>query len=123
MKWPITERRVKWEAKALPTASAWPSGSTLAVFPGAEAAEQGEAGGELSPRAGLHPHQIQLRLGFLARSPRDEGMLVLKDPPEQAGDRGAERAGSELGTCRALSGHTTADVFKGLFSRLCALLP
>lgn len=77
------------------------------------------AGGELSPCAGLHPDRALVSLGF----PRDEGMLVLKDPPEQAGDRCAERAGAELGTCHALSGHTPGDIFKGSFSCLCALLP
>lgn len=50
-------------------------------------------------------------------------MLVLKDPPEQAEDRGAERTGAKLGTSYALSGHIPGEIFKGSFSRLCALLP
>lgn len=36
----------------------------LSGFPDAEAAEQGVAGGKLSPRAGLHPDQTLLRLEF-----------------------------------------------------------
>lgn len=48
---------------------------------------------------------------------------MLKDPPEQAGNRGAERAGAKVGTCRVLSGHIPGEIFKGLFSCLCVLLP
>lgn len=80
------------------------------------------ASGELSQHAGLHPNRAPLSLGFLTRFIRDEGMLVLMDLPEQAGDRGVDRAGAELGTCHALSGRIPGEIHKGSFSHLCALL-
>lgn len=66
--------------------------------------------GKSSPLAGFHLSQALLSLGFPVCFSRDERMLVLKDPPEQARDRDAQANGAKLATCQVFSGHMADEI-------------